>query len=968
MTDGLHMVETGHALSLLYHTQVIKPLKTMKSTILSLSFLLIVLSGHAQIIAPDTVCVNEPVVFRSADTSTNHVTYAWEFITSSMSPILTPAIPVPGTGTNGTRFNTVDQVTMVYDTSTGNYHAFAGSHGSMTVQRMDFGQNPNSIPIVTDLGNPGGAFNNSAGNLEAVEIVKDDNGDWFIFFTNGTLVRWELGPNIANNSPVATRLTLSGQGMPMQLAITKFNGEWVGFAGHHWLTNITRYDFGNSLANIPTVQSLPGHGMLSSPDYFALHKQGGEWYMLITNLSANNTVRYHFGLDLKNNNPTAYNLGNTSNFNSLNRSVTTINSCNGFFALLMNQNGSVGKLDFPQSDITSNSPAVTPLGQIYGTGVAMQMFKPYWYNDTLWAISGSFNNNASHTVYRFPLVTIPSGNAVVKYYDPVAEYTFTSPGVYDVSLYMDQGDPKGPFAYCKQIVVVSGRNNLLGPDTVVCDGTSYTLDATQTGAAGYTWSTGETTPSIVVTTPGTYSVQVSGQVCGTDDTVTVDFVSTPVVDLGADLDACDGDAITIGMGGGSSQYVYSWSTGASVATIPVTASGSYSLVVSDRGCTDGDTVMLTFHPSPEVNLGADTNLCMSALPYVLTSVQPSGSHYLWSNGLSTNELSVMQSGRYWLQVDFHGCTSSDTIYITAIPDPHVYIGADSTICEQTPARIGTEIAGASYSWNAGETTPYIHVSETGDYILSVNLDGCVVPDTISIIAMPDPDIDLGDDGDICPEQTIVFDGSYGTNSIYEWSTGETTPSISVAEAGIYSVVVTSEHKCVGGDTISLNYYPKPTVSLGVDTTVCEETPLHLSAWALNTDSLRWSDGSYGSNLMIRYGGEYIVTAINKCGTNSDTITVKQIFCDIWLPNAFTPNSDGVNDVFRILGNLGRLEGVTLSVFNRWGERVYITNDKLQGWDGYYKGSAAQMGTYVYLLQYSMDGKPYTQHGNFHLLR
>src|SRR5690606_22589334 len=130
-------------------------------------------------------------------------------------------------------------------------------------------------------------------------------------------------------------------------------------------------------------------------------------------------------------------------------------------------------------------------------------------------------------------------------------------------------------------------------------------------------------------------------------------------------------------------------------------------------------------------------------------------------------------------------------------------------------------------------------------------------------------------------------------------------------------------------TLVLDYYPEPTVSLGADTTVCEETPLHLSAWALNTDSLRWSDGSYGGNLMIRYGGEYIVTAINKCGTNSDTITVKQIFCDIWLPNAFTPNSDGVNDVFRILGNLGRLEGVTLSVFNRWGERVYVTNDKLQ---------------------------------------
>ncbi len=939
----------------------------MKSILLSLSFLLVVLYGRAQIIAPDTVCVNEPVTFRSADTSTNHITYAWEFNTSTLTPILAPAIPFPGTGTNGGMLSVVGAEMMVLDTSTGTWHAFVSSHGSFTVQRLDFGTNPhNTTPVVTDLGNPGAVFNGAGGNMEAVEVIKDDNGDWFVFIGNGTLVRMELGPNIMNNTPVCTRLPLTPQGMPMQVTITKFGNEWIGFGGHHW-GFLTRYDFGSSLANMPAVHQFSTYsGMIINPNYFALHEENGEWYMLVANMLAANLMRLHFGTDLKNNNPTIQNLGNPSNFININRSLTTIKSCDTFFALTLNQNGHVGLFDF-RNNIT-NTPTVTPLGQIYSGTVAMQMFKPYWFQDTLWAMSGSFNNNPSHVLYRFPLLTIPSGNAVIKYYDPTATYTYTAPGVYNISLYVDQGDPKAPFAYCKQIVVVSGRNNLLGPDTVVCDGTSYTLDASQTGATGYTWSTGATTPSIVVTVPGTYSVQVSGQVCGTEDTVAVDFAPTPVVDLGNDIDACEGDVITLSMGGGSSQYSYEWSTGATTPSIPVTTAGSYSLRVSDRGCVDADTVAVMFHPTPEVDLGRDTNLCVSALPYVLTSPQPSGSHYLWSNGLSATELSVTQSGRYWLEVTLHGCKGSDTIYINAIPDPHVYIGADSTICEQTPARIGTEIAGASYSWNTGASTPYIDVAETGDYVLALNLDGCVVSDTVSITAMPDPDMDLGDDGDICPKETIVLDGSYGSNSQYEWSTGETTPSIAVTEPGQYIVTVITEHSCVGSDTILLSYYPLPTVSLGADTTVCEETPLRLMPWAINTDSLLWSDGSYGNMLSIRYGGEYIVTAINKCGTTSDTIEVKQIFCDIWLPNAFTPNGDGVNDVFRILGNLGRLEGVTLSVYNRWGERMFITNDKLQGWDGYYKSVASQMGTYVYLLQYSLDGHPYTQKGNFHLLR
>src|SRR5690606_20192481 len=112
------------------------------------------------------------------------------------------------------------------------------------------------------------------------------NGDWFVFIGNGTLVRMELGANITNNNPVCTRLPLAPQGMPMQVTITKFGNEWVGFGGNHW-GFLTRYDFGNSLANMPAVHQFSTYsGAIINPNYFALHEENGSWYMLVLNMLA----------------------------------------------------------------------------------------------------------------------------------------------------------------------------------------------------------------------------------------------------------------------------------------------------------------------------------------------------------------------------------------------------------------------------------------------------------------------------------------------------------------------------------------------------------------------------------------------------------------------------------------------------------------------------------------------------------
>lgn len=208
-------------------------------------FLLLCLPGivSAQIISPDTVCVGQAVTF-NADLDFKHIQYCWEFGTSSMTPVLTTSQPVPGTATNGQQFAVVAQATMVFDTANGEFYGFvtcaSNAFVAPSVQRLNFGPNPHGTPTATDLGNPNSAFVlNSAlanSNMEAIELVKDDFGIFHAFISNGGIVHWIFGNGI-NQPPTSARRIYTNRptlGMPMQISIMHYNGEWLLFAGQSY--------------------------------------------------------------------------------------------------------------------------------------------------------------------------------------------------------------------------------------------------------------------------------------------------------------------------------------------------------------------------------------------------------------------------------------------------------------------------------------------------------------------------------------------------------------------------------------------------------------------------------------------------------------------------------------------------------------------------------------------------------------
>jgi gliding motility-associated-like protein len=160
----------------------------------------------------------------------------------------------------------------------------------------------------------------------------------------------------------------------------------------------------------------------------------------------------------------------------------------------------------------------------------------------------------------------------------------------------------------------------------------------------------------------------------------------------------------------------------------------------------------------------------------------------------------------------------------------------------------------------------------------------------------------------------------------------------------------------------------PTISLGSDTALCLGELLHLPVFAGSRASFTWSDGSTAPNFTVTGTGTYWTTVSNICGNASDTINVTYEFCDIWFPSAFTPNGDGLNDIIRVVGSLSAYKDFSLSIFNRWGERVFYTQDIYAGWDGKYKSINAELGTYFYMIFYSLHGKKDMMKGDFQLIR
>ncbi len=278
-----------------------------------------------------------------------------------------------------------------------------------------------------------------------------------------------------------------------------------------------------------------------------------------------------------------------------------------------------------------------------------------------------------------------------------------------------------------------------------------------------------------------------------------------------------------------------------------------------------------FDCAMNVDLGADTLIC-AGNNVLLDATNPS-STYLWQDGSTNATFNVTQSGTYYVDVTNSCGTASDTIVVSVDPLPIVDLGNDTLLCAGSSLLLDASNPGATYLWQDGSTAATFSASSANTYYVDVTNNCGTATDTIVIINGFPPTVNLGNDTTICPNTPLQLDVT-SPFATYLWQDGATAGLYNVTSAGTYFVDVTNA--CgTSSDTIAINSYTLPVVSLGNDTSLCNGQSLILDVTNNGTTYL-WQDGSTNATFNVTTSGTYFVDVTSNCGVFTDTINVNYV--------------------------------------------------------------------------------------------
>lgn len=360
---------------------------------------------------------------------------------------------------------------------------------------------------------------------------------------------------------------------------------------------------------------------------------------------------------------------------------------------------------------------------------------------------------------------------------------------------------------------------------------------------------------------------------------------------------------------------------------------------------------------PQLNLGADTALCTGSSLLIVTGQQPPATQFLWQNNSTDNFYSANDAGLYWCEIRNACGEKRDTIIIAPKYLPQADIGNDVLFCSNESFNLqnSSQLPEYSYLWSTGATNAAISVSTSGTYWLKVSNSCGSKADTMQATVQSLPILNLNTDSLICRGTPLILSVNAGHAS-YEWSTGNNTPVINVSAPGLYWVKVTGHNSCVQIDTTIIKGIADPPGGfLPMSDSICSRNGKLLLSPLNNFSSYQWSNGMNTSSIQITNPGTYWLTVkdYNGCkGTDTIAIYPKDCIQGVFIPTAFTPNNDGLNDMFKVLV-FGELLSFRLQVYNREGQLVFETSDPNRGWNGSYKSIEYSSATFVWQCSYQL---------------
>ncbi len=511
------------------------------------------------------------------------------------------------------------------------------------------------------------------------------------------------------------------------------------------------------------------------------------------------------------------------------------------------------------------------------------------------------------------------------------------------------------------------------------------------------------------TTAGPFQVKlVATDINGCKDSAVKEInPNASIANAGKDTAFCSNGPVTFTLHGNAGGTTYAW-TPAAVLNNPALQEPTATISVSTRfyltvtnavlGCSAIDSVDITINPLPVVQTLGDTSFCRN-VPLVLTTT-PGMVSYEWTPAGSVSNPNISNpvytdpysQTLHVTGTDINGCKGEDIVNVTVKPVPVVSTIADTTICSTQTVTLFTTGA-ASYTWSpptglSDPTSPNPVFSGTSGQTYTVTgtaANGCSAQDVVTItVNVPVPFVQPPGKT-MCSTTSVMLDGANGTGMQYAWSPGTYLSSTSIINpvanppfTTVYDVLVTDK-VCARNASFNVvvTVVDRPVVNARKSGDIdCAHRSVVLSAEGGNT--YLWTPATGLSNpnspnpvANPDHDQTYTVTVTNSANcTNTGSVTVlnkKAASLARYIPSAFTPNGDGLNDCYGIK-NWQYIKKLQFLIYNRWGELVFYTTRQGACWDGNYRGKKAEEGTYVYYIKAETECGTEEQRGNVILIR
>lgn len=462
-------------------------------------------------------------------------------------------------------------------------------------------------------------------------------------------------------------------------------------------------------------------------------------------------------------------------------------------------------------------------------------------------------------------------------------------------------------------------------------------------------------------------------------------------------------SITVNVSGGSQPYQYSidGTSFQSSNIIGNLKAGNHIITVKDASGTTG-TANVTISDTPGAMILATSTAagCMNNDGTIIISGTGGTTPFQFSLDNTNYQNNSMFNGidtgtkRAYIK-DGNGCVTSQIVIVSLNDDLKIDAGNNITICEGVQTNLNATSNGTSFLWspttglsNTTILNPQASPDITTKYFVTAKEGICSHKDSVTVFVNPAPIADAGINESICFGKSVQLNGSGGAE--YSWTPPTylsdpqiqnpivTQPSSTIT----YSLRVTDANGCnsLQASIVTVTVTPSPKVFAGNDTAILVNQSLQLNAIDVSNSGFTnylWSPATGLNNVsvqnpvaIITHDITYTITASTPAGCEgSDSINIKvYLNSDIYVPNAFTPNNDGRNDVLR-----ARPFGIKIfryfEVYNRFGERVFYTTDASIGWDGTFHSMPQDTGIYVWMCAgVDFNGRIVQHRGSVILIR